>query len=175
MNQLDSFLRLRKGNKLTIFWFCLTSFTPFLFIYLHIFAILWTCEGNVSVWLISNLLICCFHFYSSPNSTGSFCRQFCFVWQTWLNWFPPPVFLSILSISSWMRCFYIPELLFLLLLTYPWAHWWVFYVLQTILLSVIFQYSLFVKMLTPQQIINLHWSIDNLLSWLLFSNWWPFF
>ena len=47
---------------LTIFWFWLTSFAPFLFIYLHIFAILWTCEGNVSVWLISNLLICCFHF-----------------------------------------------------------------------------------------------------------------
>ena len=81
MNQLDSFLSLRKGNKLTIFWFWLTSFAPFLFIYLHIFAILWTCEENVSVWLISNLLICCFHFYSSPNGTGSFCRQFCFVWQ----------------------------------------------------------------------------------------------
>ena len=79
MNLLDSFLSLRKGNKSTIFWFWLTSFAPFLFIYLHIFAILWTCEGNVSVWLISNLLICCFHFYSSPNGTGSFCRQFCFM------------------------------------------------------------------------------------------------
>ena len=79
MNQFDSFLSLRKGNKSTIFWFWLTSFAPFLFIYLHIFAILWTCEENVSVWLISNLLICCFHFYSSPNGTGSFCWQFCFM------------------------------------------------------------------------------------------------
>ena len=38
MNQLGSFLSLRKGNKSTKFWFWLASFAPFLFIYLHIFT-----------------------------------------------------------------------------------------------------------------------------------------